>query len=273
MTYRSNYIWINGLRTHYLEAGDSAKETLIMIHDGGFGGSAEFSWSLNIDALASRFHVYCPDVTGFGKTEKVFNFEDPNGFRMRHLRQWLNVLGLERSHFAGNSWGANLLLGLAAQHSDMFKMEKIIVVSPGYGSNAEVRRMTTAYVPDRENMRNLLKIFFYDEKWHNDPYLSMRYNATTQPGAWEAVAAARFGPPGNEKPFKGVAAATDYGAIRNKVLLVGGEFDELASTDVVKGIHEKIKDSEIHIFPRAKHCAQIERSDEFNQLALKFLEA
>ena len=269
--YRSNYIWVNGLRTHYLEAGEANKETLVMIHDGGFGASAEFSWSQSIEALASGFHVYCPDITGFGKTEKVFNFEDPNGFRLRHLSQWMKALGLERSHFAGNSWGANTLLDMAAHQSELFKIEKIIAISPGYGSNAEVRRITTSYTPSKENMQQLMKLFFHNKKWCNDPYLTNRFEATTGPGAWEAVAAARFGPPGQEKGFKGSGMGTDYRRIRNRVLVIGGEADELAPPDVVKDIHEKIPSSEIHIFPRAKHCSHIEHSRDFNELALKFL--
>ncbi len=271
MAVRSNFISVNGLKTHYLEAGESNPRPLVMLHDGGFGASARFSWSHNIEALASKFHVYCPDVIGFGESEKVFNFEDPNGFRIRHLRSWMDALGIERSDYAGSSWGGNLLLNLAARQLDELRAERIIAVSPGYGQNAEARRVTTSYVPDKERMRELLKVFFYDEKWYSDPYLTMRYEATTQPGSWEAVAAARFAPPGQEKPFRGSGAATDYARINKQVLLFAGEKDELAPPSVVQGIHEKIKGSKIHVFPRAKHFGQIECSEEFNEVALRFL--
>lgn len=268
---QSKMITVNGIRTHYLEAGNSRK-SLIMIHDGAFGASAELCWSNNIDSLASDFHVYCPDVIGFGDSEKVFNFEDPNGFRIRHLRAWVDSLGIDRCDYAGASWGANLLLNIAAQQSDALRIEKIVAVSPGYGQNAEARRMTISYVPDKEKMRELLRVFFYDEKWHNDPYLTQRYESTIKQGAWEAVAAARFGPPGKEKPFKGSGASTDYSKIDKKVLLFCGEFDDLAPPSVVRDIHEKIKQSKFHIFPRTKHFGQIEASGEFNRVALQFLQ-
>jgi 2-hydroxymuconate-semialdehyde hydrolase len=264
---------VNGIRTHYLESGNSNRSSLVMLHDGGFGASAEFSWSHNIEALSTKFHVYCPDVIGFGGTEKVFNFENPNGFRIKHLRAWMDTLGLGKSDFAGSSWGANLLLNLASQQSDELQMNKIVAVSPGYGQNAEARTITTSYVPDKQKMKELLKVFFYDEKWYNDPYLTMRYEATTQIGSWEAIAAARFGPPGKEKPFKGSGSSTDYSRIDKPVLLFAGEFDDLAPPVVVKGIHEKIKGSKLHIFPNAKHFGQIERSAEFNEIVLDFLDS
>lgn len=268
---QSKVISVNGIRTHYLEAGDS-KKSLIMIHDGAFGASAELCWSYNIDALASDFHVYCPDIVGFGESEKVFNFEDPNGFRIKHLRSWIDLLGLERSDYAGASWGANLLLNLAAQQSNQLRMEKIIAVSPGYGQNAEARKVTISYVPNKEKMRDLLKIFFYDEKWCNDPYLTQRYEATIKAGAWEAIAAARFGPPDAEKPFRGSGTSTDYSKIDKKVLLFCGEFDDLAPPQVVRDIHYKIKDSQFHLFPGTKHFGQMESSEQFNRISLRFLQ-
>ncbi len=267
---RSNFIWINGIRTHYLEAGDS-KQPLIMLHSGEFSASAEFSWGLNIAALAEKFHVYCPDMTGFGKTEKVFDFENPVGFRMRHLRAWIDAIGIERAHFAGNSWSANQLLGLAASHSNLLPIDRILAVSAGYGPNAEVRKALSAYVPGKENMQKLLKILFHDEKWFTDPYLEQRYKATLETGAWEAVAAARFGPPGQEKAWKAAGGETDYSKIENRVLLVTGENDELAPPDAARDIQRKIRNSEVRILTSAKHCPHIEQSQAFNELALAFL--
>ena len=271
---RSNNIWVNGLRTHYLEAGDSTQETLIMIHSGEFSASAEFSWGENIGALASRFHVYCPDLMGFGGSEKIYDFENSNEFRLRQLRGWMDSLGIRKAHFAGNSFSANLLLTLAASSSNgsgVLPIDKIVAVSAGYGSNQEVRKALSSYVPDKESMRALLTILFYNEKWRSDPYLEQRYRSTLAPGAWEAVAASRFAPPGKEKPWKGVGAATDYAKISNKVLLVNGEHDELAPPEAAREIQAKIAGSTLHVLPSSKHCPHIEQSESFNELVLEFL--
>jgi 2-hydroxymuconate-semialdehyde hydrolase len=270
MPFHSNYLWVNGIRTHYLEAGDS-KEVLVLLHSAEFSASAEFSWENNIEVLASKFHVYCPDLVGFGKSGKVFDFENSNDFKLKQLRALLETLGIRRAHFGGNSWSANLLLGLASQHSNLFEFDRIIAISAGYGTNTEVRKAMTEYALTKDSMQKILKILFLNEKWYTDPYLERRYVATLEPGSWEAVAAARFAPPGKEKGWKGVGAATDYSKIDNKVLLVGGEKDELAPPVAVRGVHELLRASEVHVLQNSKHCPHIEQSAEFNKVALAFL--
>lgn len=275
MKYRSNYVWVNGLRTHYLEAGEG-QDVVIMIHSGEFSASAEFSWGDNIESLSSRFHVYCPDLMGFGGSEKIYNFENPNNFRLRQLQGWIDTLGIRKAHFVGNSFSANFLLTLAADQSpqaNALPIDKIVAVSAGYGTNQEVRKALSAYVPDKESMRSLLKILFYNEKWWTDPYLEQRYRSTLELGAWEAVAASRFAPPGKDKPWKGVGAATDYTKITNKVLLVNGEHDDLAPPEAAKEVHSKIGNSALTILPDSKHCPHIEQSESFNKIVLEFLSA
>ena len=74
--FESRYILVEGIRTHYLEAGDTDAPTVAMLHSGEFGGSAETSWEFNISALAEHYHVIAPDWLGFGRTDKVYDFSD-----------------------------------------------------------------------------------------------------------------------------------------------------------------------------------------------------
>ena len=71
----SHYVMVGDIRTHYLEAGQG--EPIILLHSAEFGGRAEFSWRYTIPALAEHFHVYAPDIVGFGRTAKLYNFSDP----------------------------------------------------------------------------------------------------------------------------------------------------------------------------------------------------
>ncbi|MCA1553001.1 MAG: alpha/beta fold hydrolase, partial [Chloroflexi bacterium] len=52
-----------GTKVHYLEGGEGAP--LLPIH--GIGESA-YSWSENANTLAQSFHVYAPDIVGWGFT-------------------------------------------------------------------------------------------------------------------------------------------------------------------------------------------------------------
>ena len=68
----SRYVMVDGVRTHYLEAGDGP--AVVLLHSGEFGGCAELSWEFNIVALAGHFRVLAPDWLGFGRTDKLFDF-------------------------------------------------------------------------------------------------------------------------------------------------------------------------------------------------------
>src|SRR5947209_2721355 len=108
----SHYVMVGDIRTHYLEAGQG--EPLILLHSAEFGGRADFSWRYNIQALAGHFHVYAPDMLGFGGTDKLYSFTDPAGFRIRFVRDFMDTLCIPSAHFMGNSFGGSLILTVAA---------------------------------------------------------------------------------------------------------------------------------------------------------------
>ena len=65
VVHRGRYVEVDGMRTHYLEAGDGP--AVVLFHSGEFGGGAETSWEYLIPALARHFRVIAPDWLGFGK--------------------------------------------------------------------------------------------------------------------------------------------------------------------------------------------------------------
>jgi pimeloyl-ACP methyl ester carboxylesterase len=103
----SRFVVAGGLKTHFLEPGSGFP--VVLLHSGEFAACAELSWKQTIRPLAEHFRVIAPDWAGFGKTEKVFSFDDMWGFRIRHVTPLVQVLGLESAHFIGNSMGGTLL--------------------------------------------------------------------------------------------------------------------------------------------------------------------
>ena len=72
MNALSRYVDVDGVRTHYREAGSSP--VVVLLHSGEFGACAELSWEFNIGPLARHFRVIAPDWLGFGQTDKVHDF-------------------------------------------------------------------------------------------------------------------------------------------------------------------------------------------------------
>src|SRR5579872_3837963 len=103
---RSRFINVDGIRTHYLEAGEG--RPIVLLHSGEFGGCAELSWEFTIPRLAQQYRVVAPDWLGYGETDKLYDFGGGMARMMKHLRRFLEIMELEVSDFVGNSAGGSI---------------------------------------------------------------------------------------------------------------------------------------------------------------------
>src|SRR5262249_23582963 len=120
---------VEGIRTHYLEAGDGPP--LVLLHSGEFGASAEISWELNIDAWARHFRVVAPDLLGYGQTDKVHDFSTGMGRRLAHMRRFLELLCIDEADFVGNSMGGTVVLRSLSLNPRAFPVRTITLISSG----------------------------------------------------------------------------------------------------------------------------------------------
>ena len=272
---QSRFVQVDGIRTHYLEAMPEGREArqldpVVLVHSGEFGGRAEFSWRENIAELGQHFHVLAPDLVGFGRTELLYSFSDPIGLRIRHVRRFMETLDIGPAHFIGNSFGGSLTLQVAAAEQPAWAFRSIIAVSGGgQAPDNDARKVLTGYNGTREEMREILKVLFFDERWWADDVVEERWRASREPGAWEACAAPRFAPEGAVRGFR--VERPDYSKIRCPVLIVAGENDLLRLPNYWLELEAAIPRSTTTVFERARHCSHIEHAAPFNQLAIVFL--
>src|SRR5215831_3591197 len=105
--YHHRSLFVGDIKTHFLEAGQGPE--LVLLHGGEYGASAEITWKHSIGSLAERFHVIAPDMLGWGGTDKIYNFSDPAGYRINHLRRLFDLLGIHQAFFVGNSAGGGTI--------------------------------------------------------------------------------------------------------------------------------------------------------------------
>jgi 2-hydroxymuconate-semialdehyde hydrolase len=264
----SRYVQVGPIRTHYLEAGQG--EPVVLLHSAEFGGRAEFSWRYTIGALAAHFHVFAPDMVGFGQTDKIYNFTDPAGFRVRFVRDWMETLCIPSAHFVGNSFGGSLILSVAASRPVAWNIRSIVTSSGGgFAPVNEARTVLNDYDGTRDWMRRILQVLFWDERWWSEEHVEERWRASREPGTWSATAAARLVLP--NQPRAVPPDRPDYAHVQVPTLITGGREDLLREPGTWEDLHAKIAGSELHIFSPARHCAHIEFADEFNALAIDFI--
>ncbi len=264
----SKFVDVEGMRTHYLEAGQGFP--LVLLHSGEFGGCAELSWEFNLQSLAGHFHVVAPDWLGFGESAKIFSFDDMVSLRIRHIGALLERLGIRHAHFIGNSMGGGVLERVEAMDEPCLPIARMVLASAGGLAPAnETRQLLNSYDGTREHMKRIIQAtILHSPVRDDDAYLDRRHRLSLIPGAWECTASARFRRPGVKTREK---EETNYRAIKRPTLIVAGGKDPLREPGYAQGLQAEIAGSELIVFEEAAHFPHIDFPDRFNRAAIDFL--
>ena len=272
MVIQSKYVLVDGIRTHYLEAGEGP--VVVFLHGGEFGGCAELSWEFNIPALARCFRVVAPDLLGYGKTDKIRDFGGQGARMIHHITRFLEVMAIDEADFIGNSVSGRFLCRVASTPQPVWPIRRMISVSGGgFEPDSAERRVLQDYDATRENMRAMLRILFHSPKWaDDDAYVARRHELSLIPGAWEVAAASRFkSPVVPQRPLFGRPDRTEYEKIRVPTLFAAGDRDTLLEERFWLEVSRRTPGSEYVVFEDCGHCPNIEQADKFNEAALRFL--
>lgn len=271
MEYERKSVAVDGLVTGYLEAG--AGDPVVLLHGGEFGASAELGWERTIGALGEHFRVLAPDMLGYGHSAKVVDFVDGRGMRIRHVARFCEVMGVESAAFVGNSMGAiNLLTDLTSE-SPVLPVNRLALICGG----GQIQRNEHAdalfdYDGSVEAMTRIVTALFHDPAYAaDDEYVRRRHDSSTAPGAWEAIASARFRRPGVTPP---PTPSTDraYERISVPTMVIEGGGDKLLPAGWAADIASCIVHARSAVVDDAGHCPQLEQPDIVNELLLEFLE-
>jgi len=269
-TIKSKTVNVGPLETHYLEAGTGPN--LVLLHGGEYGASAEVTWGSLIPVLAQKFHVFAPDMLGYGQSAKVYSFSDPSGLRIAHLGQLLEQLGITEAYFAGNSAGGGTLLRAAVMDPLSLPIVKMVTICGNAGifksaSQADIEN----YDPSLENMRKLLRLLFHDDAWLTQEMIEKRYQNSIMPGAWEALSAARLRRPGYERGASTETFVKKLRAVNLPLLIMACDHDPLNQSDWDDQLQQIVPGSVVHRFHESAHEPQIEEAVTFNKVLTDFL--
>jgi len=268
--YQHRTIYVGDIRTHFLEAGSGPD--LVLLHGGEYGASAEITWRHNIEELAERFHVVAPDMLGRGGTDKVYNFSDPAGHRIRHIKRLLEILGVSKAFFVGNSAGGGTILRASVLDPVPFHIRKMVTIC----GNASVFKTVSQedlenYTPSLENMEKIVRLLFHDARWHTAGNVQERYDASIIAGAWEALSAARLRSPAHQARSTTEEFVKKLAQLSTPLLLMSCEHDPLNQKNWDVNFQKIVPGSRVHRFRHSAHEPQIEETEEFNRVLTEFL--
>ena len=261
---------VGDIKTHFLEAGGGPD--LVLLHGGEYGASAEITWRHNLEPLAEKFHLIAPDMLGWGGTDKIYNFSDPAGYRIKHLMRLLELLGIARAFFVGSSSGGGTILRASVMDPVPFQIMKMVTIC----GNASVYKTISQadlenYTPSLEHMKKVVALLHHDPKWQSEEIIRERYEASIIPGAWEALSAARLRSPAHQVRSTMDEFIKKLSRLEIPLMIMSCEHDPLNQRDWDVQFQKIVPGSKVYRFKNSSHEPQIEETEEFNRVLTEFL--
>lgn len=145
MLVESHHAEVNGLRMHYVTAGEG--EPVLLLH--GFPDTHAI-WRHQIPALASAgLRVIAPDLRGYGKTDMPASVGAyALGFLADDVLRLMDALGVGKAALVGHDWGAMIGWQLAMQAPQ--RISRYVALSVGHPAAVAhaglAQRLRFAYV-------------------------------------------------------------------------------------------------------------------------------
>ncbi|MGH3435672.1 MAG: 4,5:9,10-diseco-3-hydroxy-5,9,17-trioxoandrosta-1(10),2-diene-4-oate hydrolase [Sciscionella sp.] len=272
----SKYAEAGSLRLHYHEAGERHATAVVLLHGGGPGASAWSNFGRNVGAFAESFHTIAVDQPGFGRSDKPA--EHPQFFThsARALRDLLDALGIEKVHLLGNSLGGGTAVRFALDYPD--RAGRLVLMGPGGLSvnlfsadpTEGVKQLGRfAAAPSKERLAAFLRVLVHDQSLITPDLIEERFAAANTSESLAAMKAMGASFSGTDYE-QGMLWREAY-KLRQRVLLVWGREDRVNPLDGALVALKTIRRAQLHVFGGCGHWAQLEKFEEFNRLAIAFL--
>lgn len=244
---KGQFVDVQGIKTHYHEEGNG--EPLLLIHGSGPGVSAWANWRLVFPVLSRHYHLFAPDVVGFGYTERAKHIQYSVHVWVEHMIAFMEKMNLKKVSLIGNSMGGALALHIAHRRTDLVK-KLILMGSAGVQFPiTEELDAVWGYTPSMENMKKLISIFSNDQNMaENDHLVKMRYEASTEEGFQEAFAA-MFPAPRQRHVNALALTEKQLKEMEVPVLLIHGREDRVIPLEKTSWkLSQLIPNAQLHVF-------------------------
>jgi len=259
---KSEYIEAGGYRLHYFEGGPAAGQPLLLIH--GLGARGE-DWSRLLPALAADgFHVYAPDLPGYGRSSRPQNADYSITMEENAVVAFAQAMHLSGTFVGGWSMGGWVAMKLALDHPSMVKR---LVIYDSAGVYFPANFGADLFVPsDARGITRLMKM--------------LSQNPEPLPGFVTRDILRKFERNGwvIERSVRAMTNGRDLLDFRlhdlqQPTLIVWGADDQLIPLTVGRRIHALIPNSSLSIIEGCGHLAPLECWRPVGKTTKEFLEA
>ena len=261
------------IRTRALVAGEG--EDVVMLH--GTSGHLE-AFSRNIvPHVKAGFRGHAIDALGHGYTDKPNEQYEIYKYG-KHVIDYLDAMGIEKAHLAGESLGGWTSAWIAINHPERVASIQLIAAG-GTRANPEImeriKTSTTLAVQtdDIELTRKRLHLLMHNpEKDVSEELVQVRHAIYHAPD-FVANIHNLLSLQNMEIRQRNILRPEDLNKIKTPVLVIWGTNNPFGGVQEATEMHENIPGSEIIIYNECGHWPQHEHAEEYNPSAIAFLKA
>jgi pimeloyl-ACP methyl ester carboxylesterase len=260
----SNNVVVDGHHIHYFDAAppDGSPGTpLVLIH--GLGDRAE-AWAPQIPTLtAAGFHVYAPDLLGYGRSDKP-NITYSIPVEVSTITDFMHAVGLQRADVAGWSMGGWIAAELTLDHPALVER---LILEDSAGIHFDAKFPRTLFTPtDEAGLSQLMQML--SPRPQALPHFVAR--ATLRKFARMSRVV--------QSSMESMASGTDLldnrlGAIQQPTLIIWGDEDRLLPISTGLQMHQAIPNSVFATITGCGHLAPKECAHPVLDATIQFLKA
>jgi pimeloyl-ACP methyl ester carboxylesterase len=249
-------VTVQGIATHLFEAGPTSAPALLYLH-GTFLGNL---WLEFHQALSQRFHLFAPDIPGFGLTGRPDWMRDMSDYIL-YFRDLLDELGLDKPMVVGHSLGGWMAAELAVWYPERVKK---LVLSNSVGIRVKGTPIAHIFAMNPQELLsacfdNFLAAMPLMPTEMNADYLLSQYRQRT------TLASLAWNPdydPKLERRLQWVKCPT---------LIIWGQNDRLVPAAYGDAFHRLLANSELVKLDGTGHMPMFEMPAEWSRHVTEFL--
>jgi len=282
-TWTDRYVEVDGVETHYIEAGEG--DPVVLVHGGGMASCGAVNYGDVMEPMSDHYRVIAPDLVGFGETPGRGPEDYPAAAQGDFLVEFLETLD-GPVHLGGNSHGG--WLAQYAAHEAPDRISRLIIINSLNGcmpippapeglQYIYHEEGHTHEEPTLKHVREDLLEFYDDNDLVTDERvqrffeMSKRNHEFAEKRA-QSVTSTIEDANGN-LTYRGAHISEHADDLDVPVLLTWSRENRGATPEDAMGLFNRIDDAEMHIFTGAKHHVQAAYPRAWTDVVSQFLES
>ena len=251
-------------KTRYWEAGNGYPT--ILLHGAGWTSGCE-NWALAMGPLSQQFRVIAIDCLNWG-TGDIFNQEMSFAYLVDHVREFMDVMGIDKANFVGHSMGGWIVTLLSYESPD--RVNKVVNVAGGGTATRPLASMVDFKMPTPDSIREQVARRFPEGSVDLEEMAAAFIKKTTLEGHAEAFGKVM-------KHMTTPMTRTRYHTIRRmpfikaQTLVLWGQDDETNNISMGEETAATIPGAKLVVFEKTGHMLPQQQAERFNEEVLAFL--